>query len=114
MDEQTAAIRLANDRFRKGDAEIPGRRVITQGVQTLLGEHRVDPIAILSVVQDFDDFTMDNDPYQQHDFGAFDFKGERCFWKIDLYDSDYQYGTEAPLDLRKTARVLTILLASEY
>ena len=62
----------------------------------------------------FDSFTEDNDPHGEHDFGAFDFKDERIFWKIDYYDAACEYGCEDPADPSKTTRVLTIMLASEY
>lgn len=114
MDSETETIRDANDRFRRGDQSVPGRMLITQGIQAVLEEANSDPNAIVAIVQAFDTFTEDNDPYEHHDFGAFDFHGHRCFWKIDLYDAAYEYGSEAPTDLTQTARVLTILLASEY
>jgi Protein of unknown function (DUF3768) len=40
--------------------------------------------------------------------------GRTIFWKIDLYDRDYQWYSPAPTDPAKTNRVLTILLAEEY
>ena len=48
-------------------------------------------------------FTEDNDPWHEHDFGAFEYKGEKMFWKIDDYHGNEGY------DL-----VLTVMLASEY
>ena len=42
---------------------------------------------VLSSVQSFDDFSSDNDPYGEHDFGAIDLPdAEKIFWKIDYYD----------------------------
>lgn len=112
--DTTQQIAKQNDRFRNGDGTIPGRRMITQGVQALLAEQGIGPDAIFAIVAVFDTFTEDNDPHGTHDFGVFDFAGERCFWKIDLYDVAYAYGSEAPADLAATRRVLTIMLASEY
>jgi hypothetical protein len=37
-------------------------------------------------VQNFADFSADNDPYGEHDFGSFEVAGETFFWKIDLYE----------------------------
>jgi hypothetical protein len=43
-----------------------------------------DQAAIVGKVMSFEDFTEDNDPHGEHDFGAFDFKRERIFWKIGV------------------------------
>jgi hypothetical protein len=40
----------------------------------------------LAKVIAFDDFTADNDPHKEHDFGSFELDGEKLFWKIDLYE----------------------------
>jgi len=37
-DSRTKTIQELNDRFRKGDAAIPGTFVVTNGVQALLEE----------------------------------------------------------------------------
>jgi hypothetical protein len=34
----------------------------------------------------FDSFNEDNDPHREHDFGSFDYDGQRIFWRIDYYD----------------------------
>jgi hypothetical protein len=59
-------------------------------------------------------FTNDNDPYGEHDFGAFDVDGARLFWKIDYYDRSLSGGSPDPTDPAVTCRVLTIMLAWEY
>ena len=83
----------------------------TPGIAALPAD---DQAAILRRVFEFDDFDAENDPYGEHDFGAFDHKGDRIFWKIDYYDLRMQYGSPDPSDPRVTKRVLTIMLASEY
>ena len=112
----TKCIAEYNDRFRAGDHAIPGRWVVTAGLSDLVAEGLAgaDMPALFAAVQGFSVFTEDNDPHHEHDFGAFDFAGQRCFWKIDLYDANYAYGTEDASDLTVTRRVLTIMLASEY
>jgi hypothetical protein len=65
-------------------------------------------------VTKFSEFTADNDPYDEHDFGSFDLLGRKFFWKIDYYDKDLQYGSEDPSDPERTTRVLTLMLAGEY
>jgi len=65
-------------------------------------------------VETFDTWTRDNDPYGEHDFGAFEIGTQEVFWKIDYYDRDCKYGSEDPTDPQQTTRVLTIMLAREY
>lgn len=69
---------------------------------------------IVRRVMAFSDFTPENDPHNEHDFGAFDFAGEKIFWKIDCYDLSMDWSSPNPADHAVTARVLTIMLANEY
>lgn len=69
---------------------------------------------VLECVKKFDAFTDDNDPYGEHDFGAFAIRGVRFFFKIDYYARNLEAGSEDPADEDKTIRVLTVMLASEY
>ena len=68
----------------------------------------------MSASSHFDAFTPDNDPYQERDFGAFEYGDTRIFWKIDHYDRTCSAGSEDPSDPTQPIRVLTIMLASEY
>lgn len=82
---RTERIRDLNDEFRQGGlgAGRGGRWLVTPGVIAL------GPAAVLAAartVRKFDQFTPDNDPHEEHDFGAFDLAGEQLFWKIDYYD----------------------------
>jgi len=86
-------------------------------VSILSGEDHmsdIDQTKIYHLVQSFDDFTEANDPYDEHDFGAFTYKEQKIFWKIDCYDRNYEMGSEDPTDPSVTRRVLTIMLAEEY
>ena len=109
MSDRAAMIAALNDAFRSSFRG--GHLVITSGVHAL-GQNCVS--AVLTKVSRFDQFSCDNDPHREHDFGAFEHEGERFFWKIDLYDRDYRWYSPAPTDPAKTNRVLTILLAEEY
>jgi len=102
MDNATEIAKL-NDMFRKSFKDT----VMTPGVMYL-----DDVLGLAGIVQNFVDFTEDNDPYHEHDFGSFDWKGSRIFWKIDYLDQSLKYG-EDPLS-EKCRRVMTIMLASEY
>lgn len=83
-DTSTEIIRSANDRFRKGESDISGERLITQGLAAVIEEAGASPLDVMQIVVAFDSFTEDNDPYGTHEFGSFEFHGQKCFWKIDL------------------------------
>lgn len=103
-------IRELNNLFREhgiGNGSI----MITCGVQAL-GEEAV--VAVMAAVHHFTAFTPDNDPYQEHDFGAIEVLGENVFFKIDYYDLSLEAGSPDPTDEAVTHRVLTIMLANEY
>lgn len=85
--------------------------MITAGVEAL-GAHEV--ASLLTRVREFSEFSEDNDPYGEHDFGAFDHGGERFFWKIDYYDKSLALHSPDPADPAVTERVLTLMLADEY
>lgn len=38
----------------------------------------------------------------------------QVLWKIDYYDTNLQFCSEAPADEARTRRVLTIMLSDEY
>jgi hypothetical protein len=87
------------------------RGVIVAGVNAL----PVDTKArVLLAVQSFSNFTKDNDPYGEHDFGSFQIEGETYFWKIEYYDLAMQFGSPDAADPEQTTRVLTIMRADEY
>lgn len=99
-------IKTLNDNFRK--IFIGGRVMLTSGIRAKTQDEIAE---ILEKVRSFDNFTTANDPYGEHDFGSFDYKGQKIFWKIDYYDLNYEYMSENPADPTITNRVLTIMLA---
>lgn len=107
---KTQQIRELNDLLRttlKG-----GGVVMTLGIQNLETEELK---SVFQLVQGFDDFHEDNDPYGEHDFGSvITPQGNKVFWKIDYYDKRSEFLSEDPSDPEKTRRILTIMLASEY
>ena len=111
-----------NDRFRRGEDGVAGRMMLTQGVVHLAAGHDVGKSddqssgveRVLAMVRAFDTFDRDNDPYGEHDFGAFTFEGETLYFKFDYYTPDMMAGAKDPTDPKDTLRVLTIMLASEY
>ena len=114
MTNKTQTIRSLKDRFRQGDDSVRGRFLIASGLNSLLAEHGREVSELLAKVGRFCDFDEDNDPHGEHDFGAFLFLGEKCFWKIDYYALDLKWGAEDPSDATNTMRILTIMLAEEY
>jgi len=111
---QAQNIAQLNDRFRKGDPAVLGKSFITAGIVQLLTEQKSPISDLLDLLIAYLDFTEDNDPYDEHDFGAFEFGGKKCFWKIDYFDTEYKMGADDAADLAKTRRVLTIMLAEEW
>ena len=105
----TNEIALQNDNFRKHLSQ--GTLVLTQGIRSNTKE---DLEAIITKVRTFDTFDENNDPYGERDFGAFDYKGKRIFWKIDYYDQEFLYLSPDVSNPRVTNRVLTIMYAEEY
>lgn len=102
-------IATLNDTFRKTFSG--GRVMLTSGINALPAD---DVAQILSRVRSFNDVTSDNDPYGEHDFFSFDYKGNNIFCKIDYYDRNLQYLSENPAGVSKTIRVMTVMLAAEY
>lgn len=118
--EKAKQIAELNDRFRTefylpafGPRPLPGRIVCTKGVAGLPPETQ---IRIWAKVANFKNFSEDNDPHGEHDFGAFDIDGAgTIFWKIDYYDNQScTTGSEDPADPARSFRVLTIMMASEW
>jgi hypothetical protein len=112
----TEQIRLLNDAFRTQHLAIgpflaQDQIVITHGVASR-GNDFID--RAVKAVRNFSDFTEDNDPHCEHDFGIFKIDGVSLNWKIDYYDEDLECGSPDPADPAVTRRVLTILLAEEY
>jgi Protein of unknown function (DUF3768) len=102
-------IRALNDAFRT--TMTGGRVMMTAGVDALPSDVKA---MVIRRVATFSDFTPDNDPHGEHDFGNFEVDRRKLFWKIDYFDAAMEFGSEDPANPSKTTRVLTIMLASEY
>jgi hypothetical protein len=101
--ENAIEIAKKNDEFRRSGFGV----MLTAGVNEL-----EDILGLLQEIRLFNEFTENNDPYGEHDFGSIVWHGEKVFWKIDYYDQALEYGDD-PLSL-DCRRVLTVMLASEY
>lgn len=104
--EQIAAL---NDALRR--TMITGRVLLTRGVASL---PRQQVAEILAAIRAYDQFTPDNDPYGERDFGVIESGTFTVFWKIDCYDLDLTYASPDPADPEVTRRILTVMLAEEY
>ena len=109
MEAKIKKIRELNDNLRQ--TFTGGRVLITRGVAELPTDKQLE---IMERVKNFNQFTKNNDPNGEHDFGAFDIDGITYFWKIDYYDLDYLYLSLDPSESSITNRVLTIIRADEY
>lgn len=82
----------ANDLLR---TTMIGHVVVTRGVAT-----HPERVAVITAVRLFDDWSVGNDPYGEHDFGKVRVAGEDFFWTIST--------------LEDGQKNLTIMLAEEY
>ena len=118
-------IARLNDRARQAMG-LACVAVATEGFRSL---PEAEQSRVRELVETYDAFTLDNDPYGERDFGAiyrdadgrwttrYPLQGkptEKVFWKIDAYDRDLRFGSEDPANPTDTRRVLTIMLAGEY
>jgi hypothetical protein len=82
--------------------------MLTAGVDALPSDVKA---MVIRRVATFSDFTPDNDPHGEHDFGSFSLVGRKLFFKIDLYEEpEVKAADGQPV----TTRVLTIMLAEEW
>ena len=90
---ETPRIPELNDAFRKGEKAHLGRIMLTQGIRHSRGSRPLGDLAVHIKVQTFADFSEDNDPHGEHDFGSFEFAGEKCLWKINYYHPSMEAGS---------------------
>jgi len=103
-------IQRLNDALRLGDPT-NATIVVTAGLRAE-GEDKLHKI--MDAVRCFSEFSEDNDPHGEHDFGAVEHDGEKVFWKIDYFDHALKMHSPDAANPAVTHRVLTLMLASEY
>lgn len=114
---ETMAVAQQNDQFRKallhGETALTpkGRAVMTRAVAE---RDEAFQIAAVGAVAQDTTFTEDNDPNGERTFGTVMVRGETLFWKIDLYDTAYEWASPEPANKTVTLRVLTIMFPSDY
>lgn len=108
-EDRRARIRELNDELRCHGKS--GDIVVTAGIAAV----GIDAVRrVLGAVAKFANFNEDNDPHGEHDCATLDVDGLSIIWKIDYYDLDQRFHSPDEADPSVTARVLTIMLASEY
>ena len=107
--DRSKRIAGLNDRFR--ETFEGGTVLATAGVRGY-GEAFLN--RAFHVLHHFNDFTAGNDPYGEHDFGAFTLDGRKLFWKIDYFDPSTEYASDDPADPAVTRRCLTLMTAGEW
>jgi hypothetical protein len=109
MTTKLEAIRALNDELRQNLTI--GTAFITAGIAAL-GTETV--ARIVKTIAVYDDFCHANDPYEEHDFGAFEVDGHLIFFKIDYFDKQGAFHSPDPSGPSVTERAITIMLAEEY
>jgi hypothetical protein len=107
--DKTRKIRELNDLLRK--TFVGGMIVQTRSIA---GLHSDEKEELVRAVMRFDSFDPDNDPWDEHDFGAVKIREHYCYWKIDYYDRSTEMGSPDPSDAYLTKRCLTLMMQSEY
>jgi hypothetical protein len=102
-------IQALNDAFRTSFDG--GTVVVTSGVAALGADLQSE---ILKLVQSYDAFDSDNDPYGEHDFGMVTVQGHEIMFKIDYYDHENEVHSPDASDPSVTKRVMTIMLSEDY
>ena len=112
-------IALLNDELRKklisGElfkADSKDKAYITRGASVFV--NGMNRMQFLNNVALYRNFTEDNNPYGERDFGNFMYQKEKIFWKIDYKDNAMMYHSPDASDPSQTIRVLTIMKASEW
>jgi hypothetical protein len=124
MTDHTALTRRLNDMTRTQPSIANATWVMTQSVAALLvsdeegdGPPKPDPaklVQLRAALASFDHWPIGNDPYGEHDFGAFDLFGEKLFFKIDYYHPDHDTLAPVPSSIELCRRVLTLMRADDY
>ncbi|GFE67097.1 DUF3768 domain-containing protein [Litoreibacter roseus] len=116
--ETAKLVAEQNDRFRKASVGVategpipPGRVMMTRGIAEQSDTFKEKLFAAIGA---YGTFNEDSDPYGWHEMGVMEIDGVTVWFKLDLYDENYEYGSADPTDPQFTRRVMTLLLPSEY
>lgn len=110
-DEKTARIRELNDELRTLGT---GKNIRAVMAGSLAHDTEEFQAAATRAMRNFTDFNLGDDPYGQHDFGAFNVEGKRMMFKIDYFSLDEENASDHPEDPNVTIRVLSLFYADDY
>ncbi len=111
MTTPTERIRALNDELRQSLSTVYGKVMITQGFKAL--DTSVQ-LRLLRAITQFEAFTPDNDPHDEHDCAIIKEDGTSVIFKIDYYDRSERIHSPDPADASVTVRVMTIMLVEEW
>lgn len=106
--EQSELVGLVNDAIRASLPFALGKNKIIFAGSCAQSLEENEKLEVLDIVKKYNNFDVSNDPYLEHDFGSFEYKGESYFFKFDYYDDDFKYYKFNGL------RVLSILRSCDY
>jgi hypothetical protein len=106
----TQTVEELNDAFRQ--TLLGGRVAITHGVVDALGADGCEKL--MDRIINYEGFVIDNERYDEHNFGIVFMSGKTFIWKIDYYSTDMENTSYDPTDTDVTQRVMTIMLSTEY
>lgn len=109
------AIARLNDRARLG-YDRSARVVITRTCleSVCSGDTASGFLAQAELLKAMRRHTFVNDAHGERDFGEFQFRGRRVWFKIDYFDLALEHGSDDPTDASKTRRVITIMFPEDY
>lgn len=112
---RTERIARLNDRARSG-FDSSARIVFTRGCLDAFcsGDTSARLLTQAQLIAAIRRYRFDEDAWGERDFGRLTFEGQTIFFKIDYYDTNLKLGSDEPADAFVTARLVTIMLASEY
>jgi Protein of unknown function (DUF3768) len=81
---------------REGGDDLGPSAIFVQERPLPCGGNNVVLAEGIKITTQVDDFSPDNDPYGEYDFGNFDLFSRKFFWKIDYYNPACECGSEDP------------------
>jgi hypothetical protein len=104
-------IAIKNDEVRRNLGR-GAKSTFSQSVSWLYKTDKDSFIELIHKVRSFDKFDIGNNPHGERDYGKIEHNGKSYMFKIDYYDSSFEWGADPYTEDYQT--LITILEASEY